>query len=135
MPPAKAAWLACNAMTTQEMIAYCLAKPGAYLDQPFGDEPICARVEKRIFAEIYQLRGWLTLKCEPVYGMALRQQYPDTIRRGYHCPPLQQPYSNTITLDGTVPDDLLRQMLDHSYQRAQGTLTRVARRCVGDLTK
>ncbi len=114
-------------MTVQEILDYCMQKPGAYTDCPFGPEPICVRVEKRIFAEVFPGRGWLTLKCEPLQGMLWRQQYPETIRRGYHCPTPMQPYNNTITLDGTVEDAALIQMMDHSYERALGSLTKTAR--------
>ena len=105
-------------MTDQEILDYCVRKQGAYLDCPFGPEPICARVEGRIFAEVYPSRNWLTLKCEPAQGLAWREQYPETIRRGWHCPPVQQPYNNTLTLDGTVPDGELLVMINHSYDRA-----------------
>ncbi len=114
-------------MTPQKILDYCIKKPGAYLDCPFGPEPICARVEKRIFAEVYPMRNWVTLKCEPMQGLAWRAEYPDTIRRGYHSPPVQQPYVNTITLDGTVPDEELVGMIEHSYDRALKSLTREAR--------
>ena len=114
-------------MKTQDIIGYCFAKPGAYLDFPFGAEPICARIGKRIFAEIFLTRPWITLKCDPVYGLAMRQTYPDHIRRGYHCPTVQQPYNNTVTLDGTVPDETLAQMMDHSYARALSSLPKKER--------
>jgi predicted DNA-binding protein (MmcQ/YjbR family) len=114
-------------LNAQDVIDYCLQKPGAYLNTPFGAEPLCARVGKRIFAEIYFMRPWVTLKCEPVFGMAMRQAYPENVRRGYHCPPVQQPYANTVTLDGTVPDDVLLEMIDHSYGRALSTLTKTER--------
>ena len=105
-------------MNTQSLIDYCLTKQGAYLDCPFGPDPVCARIGKRIFAEIFLQRPWVTLKCEPLYGQALREQYPQTVRRGYHCPTPQHPYNNTVTLDGTVPDEQLLAMVDHSYLRA-----------------
>ncbi len=114
-------------MTLQNLIEHCLAKQGAYLDFPFGPSPLCARIGKRIFAEISLTRPWVTLKCEPVYGQMLRHKYPETIRRGYHCPPPQHPYNNTITLDGTVPDEELCAMIDHSYDRALAALTRAQR--------
>ena len=109
-------------MNAQELIEYCLIKPGAYLDCPFGPEPICARIGGRIFAEIYLNRPWVTFKCEPMYGLALRQAYPEEIRRGYHCPTPQHPYNNTVTLNGTVPIETLYQMVDHSYARALASL-------------
>lgn len=103
-------------MNTQDVLDYCLTKAGAYLNTPFGSEPVCARIGKRIFAEIFLTRPWVTFRCNPVYGQALRAEYPEQIRRGYYCPPVQQPYSNTVTLDGAVPDDRLREMVDHSYE-------------------
>ncbi len=114
-------------MNAQDVIDYCQRKPGAYLNTPFGAEPLCARIGKRIFAEIYFFKPWVTLKCEPVYGMAMRQAYPENVRRGYYCPPIQQPYANTVTLDSGVPDDVLLEMIDHSYDRALSTLTKAER--------
>ena len=35
--------------------------------------------------------------------------------RGYHCPPVQQPYWNTIYLDD-FPDGELLNMIDHAYE-------------------
>ena len=114
-------------MNAQDILAYCLAKPSAYANCPFGPDLVCARVGKRIFAEIFLTLPWVTLKCEPMYGQMLRQQYPGTIRRGYHCPPPQHPYNNTVTLDGTVPDHELYAMIDHSYARALASLTKAER--------
>jgi len=114
-------------VNAQEIMDYCLQKRGAYLNTPFGAEPVCVRIGKRIFAEIFLSRPWVTLKCEPLYGQAMRNAYPNGIRRGYHCPRAQQPYNNTVTLDGGVPDARLREMIDHSYTRALGTLTAAER--------
>jgi predicted DNA-binding protein (MmcQ/YjbR family) len=114
-------------MTTQTVLDYCLAKPCVYFNTPFAAEPICARIGKRIFAEVYPSRAWVTLRCDPIYGLAMREIYPDTVRRGYYCPPSQQPHHNTVTLDGTVPDDVLRQMIDLSYESALKSLTRAER--------
>lgn len=114
-------------MTAQALIEYCLTKQGAWVNCPFGPELVCARIGKRIFAEIFLNRPWVTLKCEPMFGLAMREAYPDTIRRGYHCPPPQHPYNNTITLDGTVPEETLLAMVDHSYQRALSSLPKSER--------
>ena len=34
---------------------------------------------------------------------------------GICCPPVQHPCFNMFPLDGTVPDDLIYEMIDHSY--------------------
>ena len=109
-------------MTPQDILESCLTKPGAYLNCPFGPEPICARIGDRIFAEVFINKPWVTLKCEPTYGLAMRTLYPDVITRGYHCPPVQQPYNNTVTLNGILSNVILLEMLEHSYQRALGCI-------------
>lgn len=114
-------------MDTPTLIAHCLSMPGAYLNCPFGPEPLCARIGTRIFAEIFLSKPWVTFKCEPTFGLMLREKYPSAVRRGYHCPPVQQPYNNTVTLDGSVPDDEVLAMANHSYTRALGSLTRAQR--------
>ncbi len=104
-------------MNTDEIIAYCLLKSGAYIDFPFGDIPICVKVAKKLFAQIYpnSKDNKITLNCDRMTGEFLRNLYPDTVVRGYHCPPMQQPYFNTVHLNGMVSDDELKRMIDHSY--------------------
>ncbi len=110
-------------MTHQEIIDYCLKKPGAYLDHPF--DPILPVVkvkapsqEKgRIFAQILVLHGEpkVTLNCTPETAEFYRSVYPGSVVRGWHCPPVMQPHFNTVSLDGTVPDEELLRMIDHAY--------------------
>ena len=104
-------------MTAAEILTYCLSKSGAYLDHPFGEIPVCAKVEKRLFAQLYPNPDdyKITLNCDMETGEFYRQLYPDAVTRGYHCPPIQQPYFNTVRLDGDLPDEELLQMIDHSY--------------------
>lgn len=94
-------------------MAYCLAKPKAYEDLPFGEIPICYKVNKRIFAQLYPDK--ITLKCTAFSGEAFRNAYPGVIVRGYHCPPVQQPYWNTIDLK-RFPSEELPMMIDHAYE-------------------
>lgn len=100
-------------MTQEEIRGLCLAKPGAYEDYPFGDTPVCCKVRGKIFAQIYADK--VTLKCTAFSGQMLRQAYPDIVVRGYHCPPVQQPYWNTIYLD-RFPQEQLSSLIDHAYE-------------------
>lgn len=104
-------------MVNEQIIAYCLSKPGAYLDFPFGPDVTIIKVRKRIFAQVFYLKGkpMATFNCDRMTGEFYRAVYPDTVTRGYHCPPIQQPYFNTIKLDGIVPDDEIKLMINHSY--------------------
>ena len=110
-------------MTHQEIIDYCLQKPGAYLDYPFGPDVDIIKVKApsqekgRIFAQVFMLRGEpkVTLNCRPDSGELYRTIYPGSVTRGWHCPPVMQPHFNTISLDGAVPDDELLLMIDLAY--------------------
>ena len=42
------------------------------------------------------------------------QEYPGKVARGYHCPPVQQPYWNTVYLED-FPDEELLNMIDLAY--------------------
>lgn len=55
---------------------------------------------------------YITLKLDPAEGEFLREQYEDIIP-GYY---MNKIHWNSIKAEGTVPDDLLKDMLDKSYQ-------------------
>ena len=44
-------------MTHEKILEYCLTKKGAYEDCPFGDGTVCVKVKKRIFAQLFHLKG------------------------------------------------------------------------------
>lgn len=45
---------------------------------------------------------------------------------GHHCPPVQQPYFNTVRLDGDVPGEEILRMIDGSYRYVVGKLAKKA---------
>ena len=78
--------------------------------------PVCYKLNGKVFAQIYpnQEDFKITLKCTADAGQFYRQVYPDVVVRGYHCPPVQQPYWNTIYLEYFSDEELLN-MIDHAY--------------------
>ena len=48
--------------------------------------------------------------------------------RGYHCPSVQQPYFNTVRLDGDVPGEEILRMIDGSYRYVVGKLAKKVQR-------
>lgn len=108
---------------------YCLSHPGAYETRPFGKYPICYRVMGKIFAQFNPEEQFykITLKCEPEKAYLYRQLYPKTIARGYHCPPVQQPYWNTIDLEGFSDMEVLFQMIDEAYDAVVEKLSKKAK--------
>ena len=100
-------------MNLEEIEAYCLSKPHAKETYPFGDWPICYKLNGKIFAQLYPDK--ITLKCTAFSGQAFRAAYPGVVVRGYHCPPAQQPYWNTVDLE-KFPHDELPMMIDHAWE-------------------
>ena len=117
----------------QQLIEEALSLPCACAENPFGPDSICIRIGPHgpIFAAFMPEKSWVSFRCDMQQGQVWRSAFPGTVRRGYHCPPVQQPYNNTVTLDGTVPDEILHAMLLHSYERAKSTMTKAARTALG----
>lgn len=69
----------------------------------------------------------LSLKCDPARTETLRAKFP-AIRPGYH---LDKRHWNTLVLDGSVPDDLVLDLLRHSYELVCRNLPRSVRDAVG----
>lgn len=104
-------------MTEKEFLDYCLNKKGAYLDFPFGNDFAVVKVGKRIFAQMFELKGipMITLNCTYEGGLYYRSIFPDIVTRGYHCPLVQQPYFNSMPLD-KFADEIIIKMIEHSYE-------------------
>lgn len=109
-------------MTQSQILEYCLNKPRAYLDYPFGDISTCVRIEagnhRPIFAQIDFPKGKnkITIRCNPELALMYREAYPEFVTRGYYCPPSQQPYWNTVSVAGEIPDETIIAMLDEAYR-------------------
>ncbi len=100
-------------MNIEEFRAYCLSKKGTQEDFPFGNETLVMKVMGKMFA-LANLDGPLTLnlKCDPEIAVELRERYP-AVQPGYH---MDKKHWNTVDMDGSVPDKLVRQWIDHSYE-------------------
>jgi len=65
-------------------------------------------------------RSIISLKLDPPFGEFLRSQYDD-IRPGYY---LNKMHWNSVDLNGDIDDDLLKNMLDQSYELVLHSLTK-----------
>ena len=111
------------------VIAACGVKPGSAEDYPFGDEVAVFKVAGRMFAlvPLGQPPGSVSLKCDPHLAEGLRARYP-AVTPGYH---LNKRHWNTVALDGSVPDEELLELIDHSYALVVARLTRAVREGLG----
>jgi len=62
----------------------------------------------------------VSVKCEPELAVELRGTYA-AIRPGYH---LNKRHWNTVTLDGSLPDRLVRDLVEDSYDLVVSALPR-----------
>jgi predicted DNA-binding protein (MmcQ/YjbR family) len=116
-------------MTPAALRRRCLALPGATEEFPFDAENSVFKVAGKIFA-ISRLDGRplrVSVKCDPGLAEQLRASYP-AITPGYH---LNKRHWNTIVLDGSVPDAMVRDMIEDSYDLVVSALPRAAREALG----
>ena len=94
----------------------CLNLPGAAESFPFGPEtPVYKAANGKVFAittEPDDPVASVTAKVDPEDAEALRAQYP-AITPGYH---MNKRHWVTVLLDGSVPDDLLVEIVTESHR-------------------
>ncbi len=101
-------------MDLESFREYCLNKPEATEDAPFGPDNIVFKVGGKMFAlaSLDDVPPRVNLKCDPERALDLRDRYED-VQPGYH---MNKKHWNTIALSGGVPDAELRGLIDHSYE-------------------
>jgi predicted DNA-binding protein (MmcQ/YjbR family) len=118
-------------MTLDELRDHCLGMNAAYEEFPFPRSPRLAayKVEGKIFAFVPLDATPLTvsLKCEPELAVALRRAHP-AVAPGWH---LNKRHWNTVTLDGSLPDRMVRELVEDSYALVVAGLPRSARLRLG----
>jgi predicted DNA-binding protein (MmcQ/YjbR family) len=108
-------------MTLEYFREYCLAKTAVTEDTPFDQDTLAFRVGGKIFSltSISEFL-YINLKCEPERGVELREHYPGIIP-GFHMSKL---HWNSVSTQGNVPDKLILELADHSYELIFGSLTK-----------
>ncbi|MBN1647525.1 MAG: MmcQ/YjbR family DNA-binding protein [Spirochaetales bacterium] len=102
-------------MELQDLRDYCLNKKGVTEDFPFDDTTLTLRVGGKIFLFAGIDQGYpyrFTVKCDPDLAMRLRDTFTDIVP-GYHT---SKRHWNTVSVNGSIDDDKLKWMIDHSYE-------------------
>ncbi len=99
-----------------------LSKNATTKEFPFGDDVIVFKVMNKMFALIPldddTLR--INLKCDPQDALAYRDIYK-CVKAGYH---MNKKHWNTVTLDGSMKDEILVDMINDSYNLVVAKLTK-----------
>jgi predicted DNA-binding protein (MmcQ/YjbR family) len=116
-------------MNRVELRDLCLSFTGAEETFPFGPRTSVFKVAGKMFAlsqlDADSLR--VSLKCEPALAVALREAHASVIA-GYH---LNKRHWNTVILDGSLPNRMIRDMIEDSYDLVVSKLPREERRALG----
>jgi predicted DNA-binding protein (MmcQ/YjbR family) len=110
-------------MTRDDVAGLCAALPGAVEDYPFGEGAAVFKVGGRMFALVPVGGSSVNLKCDPDVAVELRARHA-AVRPGYH---QNKRHWNTVELDGSIEDDELQWMVEHSYELVVAKLPRAVR--------
>lgn len=99
-------------MDIESIREYCLQKQLTTEEFPFDDSTLVFKVAGKIFACMPLERpGFLALKCDADYALELRERY-SAIEPAWH---LNKRYWNQLLIH-SLDDDLIRHLIDHSYE-------------------
>ena len=101
-------------MDLGEFREYCLTKPRAREETPFGPDVLVFKVAGKMFAlaALDEVPTTVNLKCQPDLALDLRDRY-EQVSPGYH---MNKKHWNTVEIASGIPDVELRKMIDHSYE-------------------
>ena len=118
-------------VTSEDLRQHCLNQVGTVEEFPFGPESQVYKVMGRMFALLpvdEPLR--ISLKCDPTLAEILRENYP-AVQPGYY---LNKQHWNTVTVDGSIPDEDILDMIDDSYNLVVKKLSRKDREKLEGMT-
>jgi len=112
-------------MDLGEFREYCLTKPRAREETPFGPDVLVFKVGGKMFAlaALDEVPTTVNLKCDPDLALDLRDRY-EQVSPGYH---MNKKHWNTVEIGTGVPDSEVRKMIDHSYELVVASLPKATR--------
>jgi predicted DNA-binding protein (MmcQ/YjbR family) len=105
---------------------YCMSKKGMVKDFKIEWDATRYLIGNKIFAMQggdKDNKSIITLKNDPEFGDILRKQYSHIVP-GYY---MNKRHWSSVYLDGDVPDDVLRAMIDASYNLVFKSLSKKLR--------
>lgn len=100
-------------MNVEEIREYCISKPYVSESFPFDEDTLVFKVHNKMFALIGLEKGsYINLKCDPEKAIELREKH-DEITPGYH---MNKRLWNSVSIIGFLSDELIKELIDHSYQ-------------------
>jgi predicted DNA-binding protein (MmcQ/YjbR family) len=113
-------------MNIEALREYCLQQPGSVEDFPFGESTLVFKVGGKIFLICgLDENDRFNAKCDPERAIELRERYSEVVP-GYH---MNKKHWNTVYM--TLPNKVLREIIDHSYALVRDSLPKRVREEIG----
>jgi predicted DNA-binding protein (MmcQ/YjbR family) len=115
-------------MNIQQLYEFCLSKKAVTEHFPFDEDTLVFKVGGKMFC-LTSLKQWekgtpsLNLKGDPEKNEELRAEY-EAINPGFH---MNKSIWNTVDLNSDVPDKMMLQLINHSYELVYKGLTKKLR--------
>ena len=111
-------------MNIEDFRDYCLLKPGATEETPFGPKTLVFKVAGKVFALTdIDTFGSINLKCDLERAAELRETH-DYVLSGYH---MNKRHWNTVLIGVGAPEGQLRELIDHSYELVRASLSKAVK--------
>lgn len=111
-------------MNVESVREYCLSKKGVTESFPFDETSLVMKVMGKMFALIdLEKANVIALKCDSERAFNLREHYAG-IEGAYH---FNKKYWNSVRFDMDVSDQLLKELIDHSYEEVIKKITKKLR--------
>ncbi|MDO9260831.1 MAG: MmcQ/YjbR family DNA-binding protein [Flavobacteriaceae bacterium] len=106
-------------MNIEEFREFCITKKAVTESFPFDQTTLVFKVAGKMFA-LTDLNPpfSINLKCNPERAIELRETHPCIIP-GYH---MSKIHWNTIHVDGSIADEFLKELIQHSYDLVVASL-------------
>ena len=99
-------------MNIEELREYCLSLKGVTEDFPFDESTLVFKVGGKMFCLTDLIDKFaIAIKNDPEKNIELREEY-SAVKPGYH---MNKKHWNTVEIDGTIPDYMLKNLIDESY--------------------
>lgn len=108
-------------MNREQLKSYVMSKKATEETFPFGPDAAVYKVLGKMFALMPVADPLsISLKCDPDFAEVLRDTY-DAVQPGYH---MNKRHWNTVSIDGSIPDDEIEEMVDESYRLVVSKMTK-----------
>jgi predicted DNA-binding protein (MmcQ/YjbR family) len=115
-------------VTPEQLRSFCVSFNAAVEEFPFPRVPevsvfkVCGKMFALTTLDARPLT--VNLKCDPEAAVRLRGEYPGLIIPGWH---MNKRHWNTVTVDGGLPDQLVQELIEDSYDLVVAGLPRAER--------